>query len=425
MTSEAQKNSGYPIPEEWQTEDTASYCIIIPAGEEFRKAAYSQLLLLGKWWKWKHNEASTRAKESAETWRLLFEFNEDCGGGFLMTPEEYYEAHKAATYDAWNDIAKQIVSGRTTGFVVGADGTVTDPSSGVEDVELPEDDPATEFDETRAANYGGTIAICRAIELFFDKADTYYGAVNGTPAVTQVDMAIYLQAYFPVLDAPLYDGLTSYYSYRSTNAQLNLNFTSANQLFIYCHGSDQAAFNQWLIDSSGFPLTKINTMLKMILGLAPEFYSKYMADGATKPSTAYVDGDCVPMKYQEYTGLLYGTLRNLLPTVGKGGHRLYIEVEGYYSDPDGDLQDAFWYRTAAGTLARSNFTFTYGAGANMPSDNQVPYSTTHAYAYTIDLPVGNNSWSVQFNRNAGMNVISSSPTSGFTIKITDLGQYTL
>ena len=79
MTSKAQKNSGYPIPATYQTTDIQELCLVIPAGEDFKRAAYSQLLMLGKYWMWKHNEGTTRAKETAETWRLAFLFNEDCG----------------------------------------------------------------------------------------------------------------------------------------------------------------------------------------------------------------------------------------------------------------------------------------------------------------------------------------------------------
>jgi len=143
--------------------------------------------------------------------------------------------------------------------------------------------------------------------------------------------------------------------------------------------------------------------------------------GAAKPNSAYVDASCVPMAYQEYLNVPYGSIRNLLPTIAKNGHRLRIQVSGYYQDPDGDIQDAFWYRTAAGVLTRSNFAFTHAAFGDMPTDNQVVYSSGHSYEYTIDLENATSSWSVQFNRNANMNVASTSPTSGFTIKIWDVG----
>ena len=72
-------------------------------------------------------------------------------------------------------------------------------------------------------------------------------------------------------------------------------------------------------------------------------------------------------------------------------------------------------------LTRSNFTFSHAAGSNMPTDDQVPYNSSHVYEYTIDLSTGTSSWSVTFNRNANMDVASTSPTNGFDIEITDLG----
>lgn len=82
MSSDKQKNAGYPIPEDHQPEGTRSYCVTIPDDDGFYKALYAQLTLLGKWWLWKHNEDpnSVRAKETAEVWREVFGVTEDCGG---------------------------------------------------------------------------------------------------------------------------------------------------------------------------------------------------------------------------------------------------------------------------------------------------------------------------------------------------------
>lgn len=423
MTSEAQKNSGYPIPETWVTEETASYCIVIPAGEEFRKAAYSQLLMLGKWWKWKHNEGagSTRAKESAETWRLLFEFNEDCGGLDMATQEDIAKG----MYQAFNWLALQIASGTYSNLniVTDGDGVVTIPPEGSNGVDLPEDDPTTIIDESQSAKMGGSIGVLKGIEKYLDRIDNYYGATNGTFVTPAATTTAQLALLFPVDETLLAAAVTEYYGYRATENRFLYDSTPTHQNYMFCKGSNQAAWNSLLVELSGFNAYKMATVAQLTDALAPEFWTSYFANGSELPSTQYLDASCVPMPYQEFLAIPYASARGLSPSPAKGGHRLKIRVEGYYTDPDGDIQDAFWYRTSAGVLTRSNFTFTHSAGNNMPSDSQVPYSASHAYEYTIDLANAVSNWSVQFNRNANMNVASTSPTNGFSIFITDLGEY--
>lgn len=427
MSSQAQKLKGYPIPETWITEETASYCIVIPAGEDFRRAAYAQLLLLGKYWNWKRDEGdpdSTRAKNTAETWRLLFEFNEECG--MSIDYDALKQAISEGMYEFGNNIAKQIVSGRTNNISVDEDGTVSDPTTGEPAGEdLPPDDPTTPIDEKESAIYGGATEILRAIEKLLDRLDTIYGSVNGTPLVPVATAQEQIKLMFPSDTALMDAAVSEYYAYRATENIIQFTPTNNDFLNFYCLGYDLFAWNNWLLQYSGFNNYKISTCAEIVAALAPAFWNKYFNTGSEKPSNAYLDASCVPMPYQEYLNVPYASTRTLLPSIAKGGHRLLIQVSGYYVDPDGDLQDAFWYRTAAGVLARSNFTFSHGAGSNMPSDNQVVYNAAHVYEYTIDLFNGASSWSVTFNRNANMNVASTSPTSGFTIKITDLGAYTV
>lgn len=349
----------------------------------------------------------------------------DCFGGAGMSID--YDALKNAIrdgmYEFGNDIAKQIVSGRTTDIAVGSDGTVTDPTDSTGGEELPPDDPGTEYDETAAAEYGGTLAICRAVELFWDKIDAYYGNVNGTPALPQGDTQALMKAYFPI-DEDAFDlALTAYYLYRSGQPQLNINFTATNYLFIYCKGSNETAVNQWLIDSSGFSFGKITQAAQLINGLAPEFWSKYMAQGIKTPSTSYLDAPCVPIAPQTLTGLVFGTARSTTPL--KASHRMLMKVKGYALDVDGDIQDWFWYRTAAGVNTRSNAVFTHGAGGNQPSDNQVVYSPTHEYEYTIDLSALNAAMTITPTKNANMNATGLTYPVPFEITLEDLGEYTV
>lgn len=324
-------------------------------------------------------------------------------------------------YEAMNRLAAQIVSGRYTNIVVGEDGTVSDPTTGgTSDAELPEDDPTSPIDETESARYGGDIEVAEKLETFISQVDTFYGPVNGTPVTSATDTKNMIGLLYPV-DVPLMsDAIDAYFAYRATNARLLWAADATTAQYFYCNGFDKNAIARYFF-TLGYTTQKYQIITNLVFALSELFFSHYYGIGIAKPSNQYLDAACVPMAYQEYLNVPYASTRNLSPVIAKAGHRLLIQVSGYYNDPDGDLQDAFWYRTAAGVLTRSNFTFSHGAGSNMPSDNQVVYNNSHVYEYTIDLFNGASSWSVTFNKNANMAVGSTSPTSGFTIKITDLG----
>lgn len=419
MSSKPQRRKGYPLPEnEWESE-TQSFCIIIPAGIEWEMAMRGQLYLLGKWWMWKRDSSRPKASsDSATTWRTLLEISEDCGGD-MATKEDIRDG----MYEAMNRLALQIATGSYAdiSLITDGDGTVSQPS-GEAAVDLPEDDPATAINETESARYGGSVELGSKISLFLSKLDTYYGVTNGTPLYPASSAKQSINNYFPVTQPDMDAAIDAYYVWRASNGMIAFSSSAAFSLYLYCNGNDAFAAKRYMTDVSGYNLDKQNIVNFLINSLAPEFFSQYLAYGATVPSNGYLDAACVPMAYQEVLNIPYASTRNLVPTLAKNGHRLLIEVSGYFNDPDGDLQDAFWYRTAAGVLTRSNFTFTNGAGTNMPSDNQVPYNTSHVYQYTIDLAVGSNvTWSVNFAKNAGMAAGSTSPTSGFSIKITDKG----
>jgi len=326
-------------------------------------------------------------------------------------------------YEAMNRLAAQIVSGRYTNIVVGDDGTVSDPTTDDPTAGLPEDDPATPYDDTLAAQMGGTIEVSRALELLYDKCDTLYGAVNGTPTTPQADAQVLIKAYFPCDGALMDTAVAQYYTYRTTNGKLFFDVTSAMQLYMFCRGGGERAWGQWLSDQSGYAIGKFNAMNALSISLSPEFWSGYFASGSRKPSTQYFDAGCVPVATQTLTGLVFGTARSTTPL--KSLHRMKMTVKGYALDVDGDTQDWFWYRTAAGVITRSNASFVHSAGSNQPSDNQVVYNAAHEYEYTIDLQALNAAMTITPNKNGGMNAAGLTYPVPFEITLEDLGEYAL
>lgn len=337
------------------------------------------------------------------------------GGGGMATKEDIKQA--LIEWTQWG-------AGAILGYEVDEEGNPIIPPDEGGGEPLPEDDPATEINETESAIYGAMLEIALRLEQVLDKIDTLYGAVNGTPVTAEQDAQSIMVAYFSCDQTLMQTAVTSYYGWRVSNNQFGFQGSTTFPLYLYCNGYDMNDLNRYLLDVAAYTINKVNRIGQFWEALSDSFFTESYAKGQSKPSTAYLDASCVPMPYQEFLNIPYNSSRNLSPATAKGGHRLLIEVSGYFVDGS-EIQDAFWYRNASGVLVRSNFQFVHAAGSNMPSDNQVPYSTTHAYSYTIDLSTGTSSWSVNFPRNANMDVASTSPTNGFSIKITDLGQVSL
>jgi hypothetical protein len=338
--------------------------------------------------------------------------------------EAWYDANKRAMYDALNDLAKQIVSGRVTNISVDEDGVVSDPSTGTPDAELPEDDPETPINEGDAALMGAAINVSKALEVLFDKLDNYYGATNGAPVTSAITVTLYLSLYFPVDGDTFGDAVQAYYGYRDTNNRLIWDTSEGQQNVLFCQGANLTGWNKWLIDYSGFSAEKISVMSQLTNALAPAFWTNYFNDGLELPSSQYLDAPCVPIDPQTLENLVFAVQRST--SIVKANHRMRIRVEGYATDTDGDIQDWFWFRTAAGVNTFTTPTFTHSAGSNLPSQTEVAYSPSHIYEYTVDLAnLANNPILITLNKHANLNATGLVYTVPFKITLTDLGQHTI
>lgn len=324
-------------------------------------------------------------------------------------------------YQAFNWLALQVATGQYANINLStdADGTVSLPSGDNSDAGLPEDDPETDFDETEAARYGAMIEIAAKLELVIDKLDTFYGNTNGTPTTPEADATALMIQYF-ICDATLMEtGVIAYYAYRMTQGKMFFDVNATFIQYLYCNGYQNDALNRWLQDVSTFTFAKQQVFAKLWESLGDEFFSNYFSIGAEKPSNAYLDAPCVPIAPQTLENLLFAVARTTTPF--KASHRMKFRISGYALDVDGDIQDAFWYRTAAGVVTRSNWTFVHSAGSNQPSDNQVVYNSAHVYEYTIDLGALNGIMTITPVKNAGMNAAGLTYPVPFEVEIIDLG----
>jgi hypothetical protein len=121
--------------------------------------------------------------------------------------------------------------------------------------------------------------------------------------------------------------------------------------------------------------------------------------------------------------MVFAVARSTTPM--KALHRMLFKGKGYALDVDGDIQDWFWYRTAAGVNTFTTPTFVHGAGANLPSQNQVVYNAAHLYEWTVDLSNLNNFMTITLNKHANMNATGLTYPVAFELTIEDLGEYGL
>lgn len=420
MSSKKQKLSGYPLPEIIRPEDTLSFCVTIPNDEAYRLAMFRQLHELGKWWNWKRDDdTQTQATESAMMWRETLTIDENCGGGFPVTPEEFYDANKRAIYDAINDVAKQIVSGRTTNISVGADGTVSDPTITEPTEDLPENNPSTPYDESAMGKSGGASGVRSGINQIWANLGAWY------TASVPVANAQYRLKLIYILDDAGCDALVdAYYADRAAMAPYVASFATTLDGYLYCKGATKEIIAEWIYEVH---TTNQQAQAAYIINaLTDEQIAAWFNRGLDSPSTDYLAYSCVPIPDYSFTLTTYGTAFSDTHLLKKY-HRYLVSVTGYFLDPDGDIQDAFWHKqvgqnevydpTPDLNIQISNAVKRY------PTVFEVPYNSSHAYQWTIEMGPNdaNPQWTI--NRDTGtMAAGSTSPTGGLTFTVHDLGE---
>lgn len=341
------------------------------------------------------------------------------GGGEVATIEEICEGVICALEKSASRFLSGVAGNIEGGVIIGTDGTIT-----VGGTDAPADDPATEWDETEAAIMGAAINISKAIEVFLDKLDNYYGATNGTPVTPAATTKVNLAIYFPVDETLLDAAVTEYYAYRATEPRFLFDTSETQQNVMYCQGINRTGWNKWLIDYSGFNNYKLATVAGLTNSLSDKFWEDYASAGLKLPSTQYLDAPCVPIKSQTLEGFTFDVQR--ATTIVKANHRMRIKLEGYATDADGDIQDWLWFRTIAGVNTWTPATFVHSAGNNLPSQTEVPYNSSHIYEYTIDLQnLAGQPMLIDVNKNASFNAVGMTQNAPFKITLTDLGQHTI
>jgi hypothetical protein len=357
--------------------------------------------------------------EIVQDWTPVAGWDENAGlcfgGGDVATKQDI----KEALIEWTKDTALKIVSGATGGIVIDEDGNVTiggeDGAAG-----LPEDDPATDVDETAAARSGGASAVRIGINSIWSNLNSWYGL--SVPEASVVERLTLLYELNAVETAEF---VAYYYAQRAASQQYVSSFASTLDGYLYCKGNNKQVLAEWIFEVGVIATIAMASL--MVEALTQGQMDNWFSQGMEVPSTDYQAYSCVPIDPEQWVldaAYLQTSTYKTGASIGKNNHRILIEVSGKVNHPsDGSYQDFFYHVAANGTKSYVGIATGFGSlqfsdNLSNPPQSKVPWKASGVYAVTMETT---SAQAYRFRR-----VISAANqaagTTGFTIKLTDLGE---
>lgn len=339
----------------------------------------------------------------------------------MVTQAEMTAAIHDGMYSAINDVAKQIVSGVTSGIVVDDDGNVTVGVSGEES--LPEDDPETALNEAMAAKAGGAIAVRRGINNLLALLNTLYGP-DAVADTTEADANYIISSQFKVDLTALAAAVTEYWADRAASkVQLITLDTLILDSALFCKGITKQVINTVIVQTTSVSLEARQNASALVNSLTDEQISDWFQAGLEIPSTAYELYTCTPIGTQLFTMDFSLADSFSMPMAAnlKANHRYLLEAEGSFTDTDNPnvVKDFLWSaNTSTGVKTYEGYTGSIPAFP-VPSASEVPFQASHKYAFTVDK-IGTDGGAL-FKNNAEFALPNT--TGIITLRITDLGEF--
>lgn len=342
----------------------------------------------------------------------------------MMPVEDLKGAISDGIYQAFNDLAKQVVSGTKGGFSVDEDGNVVVGGEASRDDDLPNDDPETEIDEFKSSKNGGVIAIRRGLNDIFKTLDTWYGT-DATEDMTVTNAQYYFKQKYNVDSAKADIAVNEWWTARAALSPVPSDMGVGLDQKLFCKGVTKQNVISYILDGS---LPKPLTIF-VADAVNEAQYDTWFNFGLETPSLAYIGYSCTPIATEEFT-LDMSTSNNpsyVTSGLWKEGHRYLIEVSGTYQDADlPNLRgDAMYFEALdTGIKTFSVMNFNYDGSITTPTQVQVPFQPSHVYAFTIEKNVGSGNSTRTISRDNGSMTIPN-VTGILTVKITDLGEFSV
>jgi len=334
--------------------------------------------------------------------------------------EAWAEAFGIQMYKVVNDVAKQIVSGRTTDFVVGEDGTVSDPVSGSED--LPADDPDTpDINEELEAKAGGAIFLTNKLDKILLDMFTWYA--SGTITSQQAEDRLVLIYGFSPASANVFANYW-YTVYMNSSGSVDLSDTILDGLF-FCKGISISTLARYIFENH--PATAELPVLEVFTeNLTQAQLESWFQEGLSVPSKAYETYSCTKIDPEQVILDMSTAEIVQVTTAGiwKQNHRFRVLVSGTFTDADNPdiVRDFFWeHNTATGVKTfRNTNPFISSATNGAHTAAEVPFEASHNYNVIVEK-TGNTGACIISCDNIPFNLPNT--IGSITLDIEDLGEF--
>jgi hypothetical protein len=352
-------------------------------------------------------------------------FEEGIEGEILMDSAEFKQALYEGLYRWTNDVAKQIVSGGTTNFVVDDEGNVTQPGDAITPPVV--DDPETPENEGLEAQSGAAITLAHGLVSIVERLLELYGG-DASADVPEDEANAILSAEYSTDSNDFDAAIADYYAYRATSV-VSFIVLDEDELseILFCSDLDISAAIAYVMNLPEV-FAERNIVAELFISISDEQKAKWIAKGQGLPSTEYKIYGCTPVPYEEITLDMASANfpQKTTNSVHKEGHRIQFDISGSFTDVDNPniVQDFFYEHNTA----TDGKTFLPGqfqiqrSGLAEPTQSEVPFEPSHEYHFTIDIsPTGGLS-AIIVGRDNGVFALPNT-TGTLLIKITDLGEY--
>lgn len=315
-------------------------------------------------------------------------FERGIEGEIPMDAAEFKQALYEGLYKWTNDVAKQIVSGVTSGFAVDDDGNVVPPG---EDVDLPDDDPETPADENAESRNGSAIAYANGINGFLGRISSLFGVDTTEDRTVAEAIEIMENLYMHGETVTAFStAMGEYWTRRAAGQDV---VVSVNDLAeaIYCEGFSLATVIELIytqesdVDAADLAADLLSSAIDS------DLTNFWIMKGSAIPSTDYIEYGCTPVPTETFQLNLDGTGDTKTGVIAqKEDHRLLINIAGKATDAafPGVEIDFFYRKNADGSIVRqAGIGFFTGAGfnsGNQPADAKIPYQASGIYRFTMD-----------------------------------------